>query len=309
MRIVFAGTPAFAEQALAALLDAGHEVPLALTQPDRPAGRGMRPAQSAVKRLALTRGIAVYQPVNLREPASAEVLRAARPEAMIVAAYGLILPAALLEVPPLGALNIHASLLPRWRGAAPIQRALLAGDRETGISIMRMDQGLDTGPVLARRAIAVADDETAATLHDKLAALGAQMIVAAVRELAGGHAVFVAQTIDGITQAPKIDKHEARIDWRRSSAELERLVRAFDPVPGAGTSLAGTALKVWRARLAHGEGVPGEVLRADALGILVACGAGALEMIELQRAGGRRLDAAGFLRGCPIPPGTRLGMA
>jgi methionyl-tRNA formyltransferase len=309
MRIVFAGTPAFAEQALAALLDEGHEVPLVLTQPDRPAGRGMRATQSAVKQLAVRRGIPVYQPVNLRESASAEAIRSVRPDAMVVAAYGMIFPGALLEIPPLGALNIHASLLPRWRGAAPIQRALLAGDRETGISIMRMDRGLDTGPVLARRVVAIADHETAATLHDKLAALGAQMIVAAVRELAGGHAVVVPQAAEGVTYAPKIGKHEAQIDWRRGSAELERLVRAFDPVPGAGTLLAGTALKVWRARPAHGEGVPGEVLRADALGLLVACGAGALEMLELQRAGGRRLDAAGFLRGCPIPPGTRLGMA
>jgi methionyl-tRNA formyltransferase len=309
VRIVFAGTPAFAEQALAALLDAGHDVPLVLTQPDRPAGRGMRSMQSAVKQLAVSRGIPVDQPVNLRESASAEVIRSAHPDAMVVAAYGMILPGALLEIPPLGALNIHASLLPRWRGAAPIQRALLAGDRETGISIMRMDRGLDTGPVLARRAVVIADDETAGTLHDKLAPLGAQMIVAVLRELASGRAVLVPQAAEGVTYAPKIGKHEAQIDWHRSSADLDRLVRAFDPAPGASTSLAGTALKVWRARPAHGEGDPGEVLRADALGVLVACGAGALEMNELQRAGGRRLDAAGFLRGCPIPPGTRLGTA
>jgi methionyl-tRNA formyltransferase len=309
VRIVFAGTPVFAERALAALLAAGYEIVLVLTQPDRPAGRGLRAMQSAVKQLAARRGIPVFQPVNLREAASAQVIRSACPDALVVAAYGLIFPEEGLQIALLGALNIHASLLPRWRGAAPIQRALLAGDRETGVSIMRMDRGLDTGPVMARRAVAIADDETASTLHDKLAALGAEMIVDALRELAAGRAVFTPQPAEGVTHAPKIGKQEAQIDWRRASTELARAVRAFDPAPGACTSLAGTPLKVWRARPAHGEGAPGEVLRADALGILVACGEGALEMIELQRAGGRRLDAAEFLRGCAIAPGTRLGSA
>jgi methionyl-tRNA formyltransferase len=309
MRIVFAGTPGFAERSLAALLAAGHEVPLVLTQPDRPAGRGMRAAQSAVKQLAVRRGIPVFQPVSLREFASEEVVRSASPDALVVAAYGVILPEALLGIAPLGALNIHASLLPRWRGAAPIQHALLAGDRETGVSIMRMDRGLDTGPVLARQPVTIAEDETAATLHERLAALGAEMIVDALRELAAGRAVFTPQPAEGVTHAPKIGKSEAHIDWRRPGAELARVVRAFDPAPGASTSIAGAPLKVWRARPAHGEGAPGEVLRADALGVLVACGADALELTELQRAGGRRLAAAEFLQGFPIAPGTRLGMA
>jgi methionyl-tRNA formyltransferase len=307
LRIVFAGTPAFAEQALAALLDAGHDVPMVLTQPDRPAGRGMRPMQSAVKQLASNRGIPIMQPTSLRDDALTEAIRSAAPDALVVAAYGMILPETLLGIAPQGALNIHASLLPRWRGAAPIQRALLAGDRETGISIMRMDRGLDTGPVLARRAVVIADDETAATLHDKLAGLGAKMIVGALCELAGGHTIFTPQPAEGATYAPKIGKQEARIDWARRSADIARAVRAFDPVPGASSTLAGATVKIWSVRRAEGVGLPGEVLRADASGVLVACGEGALEVAELQRAGGRRLVAADFLHGCPVMPGTRFG--
>ena len=309
MRIVFAGTPAFAERALAALLDAGREISLVLTQPDRPAGRGMRPAESPVKRLAMDRGLKLYQPADLRDATSAQTISAARPDVLVVAAYGLILPAAVLALAPLGALNIHASLLPRWRGAAPIQRALLAGDRETGVSIMRMDEGLDTGPVFAGRAIPIDDRETAGTLHDKLAAVGAEMIVGALRELGAGRAQFVPQAAEGASCARKTGKHEAILDWRRTSGELDRLVRAFDPVPGAATMLAGGALKVWSARPGSGTGTPGEVLRADSSGVLVACGEGALELIELQRAGGRRLNAAEFLRGSPIAAGARLGAA
>lgn len=309
MRIVFAGTPVFAQLALAALLDAGHEVSLVLTQPDRPAGRGMRATLSAVKLFAVKRGIDVYQPVGLRDAAGVERVRSARPDALVVAAYGLILPKALLEIAPLGALNIHASLLPRWRGAAPIQRALLAGDRQTGVSIMLMDQGLDTGPVAARRPIEIAADETASSLHDRLASIGAGMIVDTLRELASGRAVFAPQEAEGVTYAPKISKHEAQLDWRRTGVELARAVRAFDPAPGATTSLDGTPLKLWRARPVPGQGAPGQVLRADALGVLVACGEGALSVEELQRAGGRRLAAGEFLRGCPIAPGSRLGAA
>ena len=309
MRIVFAGTPAFAQRALAALLAAGHEMSLVLTQPDRPAGRGMRLVESPVKRLARDRGLEVYQPASLRDTASAQAISAARPDVLVVAAYGLILPAAVLALAPLGALNIHASLLPRWRGAAPIQRALLAGDRETGVSIMYMDEGLDTGPVLARRAIAIDGRDTSGTLHDKLASVGAEMILDALRELGTGRAQFAPQAAEGASYAGKIGKREAELDWRRTSEELDRLVRAFDPLPGAATTLAGIALKVWSARPGSGKGAPGEVLRADAGGMLVACGDGALELIELQRAGGRRLNAAEFLRGCPIAPGARLGAA
>lgn len=304
---MFAGTPAFAEAALAALLAAGHEIPLVLTQPDRRSGRGMRAAQSAVKRLAARRGIQVFQPETLRDAAVTEVVRSAGPDALVVAAYGMLLPEPLLQIAAHGAINVHASLLPRWRGAAPIQRALLEGDRETGVSIMRMDSGLDTGPVMSQRTVAIAEDETAATLHDKLAELGAQMIVQALSEIARGGARFTAQPAGGVTHAPKVAKQEADLDWRRSSIELGRAVRAFDPAPGAATTLADVPLKVWRARPAPGAGAPGEVLRADAGGILVACGEGALELTELQRAGGRRLRAADFLRGCPLAPGSRLG--
>lgn len=309
MRVVFAGTPAFAERSLAALIDAGHEIALVMTQPDRPAGRGLRPAESAVKRLAAARGLSVYQPAHLVDATSVATIGATRPDVLVVAAYGLILPVAVLELAPLGALNIHASLLPRWRGAAPIQRALLSGDRETGVSIMRMEEGLDTGPVFARHAIAIGERDTAGTLYDKLAIIGAEMIVDALRELGAGRAQFIRQPEVGVSYARKIGKHEADLDWHRSSAELDRLVRAFHPVPGAATTLGGTALKVWRARPVDDRGAPGEVLRADGGALLVGCGEGALELIELQRAGGRRLAAAEFLRGNPISPGARLGAA
>lgn len=309
MRVVFAGTPAFAERALAALLDAGHEIQLVITQPDRPAGRGMTTAESPVKRLAAARGLTVFQPPNLRDAMSLQSIGASRPDVLVVAAYGLILPAAILQLAPLGALNIHASLLPRWRGAAPIQRALLAGDRETGVSIMRMEEGLDTGPVFTRCAIQIEDRDTAGTLHDRLAALGAVMIVEALRELGAGRAQFIPQATEGASYAPKIGKHQAVLDWRRTSEELDRMVRAFHPVPGAATTLGGVALKVWSARPGEGGGAPGEVLRADAGGLLVACGEGALELLQLQRAGGKRLSAAEFLRGSTISAGARLGAA
>lgn len=309
MRVVFAGTPAFAGRALAELLDAGHEIPLVITQPDRPAGRGLSTAESPVKRLAAARGLTIYQPPGLRDSTCVETIGASRPDVLVVAAYGLILPAAILQLARLGALNIHASLLPRWRGAAPIQRALLAGDSETGVSIMRMEEGLDTGPVLARRAIPIEERDTAGTLHDKLASIGAVMIVEALRELGAGRAQFIPQSSEGVSYARKIGKHEAVLDWRRTCAELDRAVRAFNPAPGAATTLGGVALKVWSARPGKGGGTPGEVLRADAGGLLVACGEGALELIELQRAGGRRLSAADFLRGSPISPGARLGAA
>lgn len=308
MRLVFAGTPAFAAVALEALLGAGHEVALVLTQPDRGAGRGLKPAASAVKRLALERGLAVYQPVRLREPEALAPIAAARPDAIVVAAYGLLLPAALLALAPHGALNIHASLLPRWRGAAPIQRALLAGDAETGVTIMQMDEGLDTGPILAQRRTSIGPRDDAQTLHDRLAALGAQMIVQALADIAAGRARAVPQPQEGASYAPKIAREETVIDWSRPCAEIERRIRALRPAPGAQTHLRGEVLKLWRGDCMEGSGAPGVVLGAsDAL--LVACGEGALAVRELQRAGGRRLAAAEFLRGHPVVAGERLGAA
>ncbi len=309
MRIVFAGTPAFAERALAAVLEAGHEVPLVLTQPDRPAGRGLQPAASPVKQLALARGLALHQPATLKDPAAADPIRDARPDALVVAAYGLLLPQAVLDIAPMGAINIHASLLPRWRGAAPIQRALLAGDAETGVAIMKMEAGLDTGPVMLERRVGIEADDDARSLHDKLAALGAATIVEALAQIAAGRALWRPQGSEGASYARKIEKGEAAIDWSRPCAELERKLRAFRPSPGAQSTLRGEPVKLWRARCIERSGVPGEVLRADAAGIVVACGEGALEVLELQRAGGKRLAAAEFLRGCPVAAGERLGAA
>jgi len=263
----------------------------------------MHSATSAVKRLALARGLALHQPQRL-QPEDAERLNAARPDALIVAAYGLLLPQSVLDVAP--AWNIHASLLPRWRGAAPIQRALLAGDAETGISIMRMDAGLDTGPVLTQRSIAIAADDDAASLHDKLAALGAEMMVAALADIEAGRAQPLAQPALGATYARKIDKRESVLDWARPAVELERAVRAFNPSPGASTLMDGETIKLWRARVATGRGSPGQILQAGPE-LVVACGDGALALGELQRPGGKRLDAAAFLRGRPLAPGTRLG--
>jgi methionyl-tRNA formyltransferase len=277
-----------------------------LTQPDRPAGRGMRPAAGAVKRLALSRGLDIFQPGSLRDDAARARIAAAQPAVLVVAAYGLILPQAVLDLPAHGALNIHASLLPRWRGAAPIQRALLAGDAETGITIMQMDAGLDTGPLLLQRRTAIAADDDAQTLHDKLAALGAQMIVAAIAEVAAGSARPVPQPHPGASYARKIEKRDAEIDWRAPAMQIERVVRAMRPSPGAASRLNGTVLKLWRARVVDTHGEPGRVLAAGTEGILVACGQGALLIEELQRAGGKRLQAAEFLRGVTIAPGARL---
>jgi len=288
------------------LLEAGHEISLVLTQPDRPAGRGLRPTPGAVKELAQSRGLEVFQPQTLKSAEALARLQAASPEAMVVAAYGLILPQAALDVAPHGAINIHASLLPRWRGAAPIQRALLAGDPETGVSIMQMDTGLDTGPVLARRAAPIAADDDAGSLHDKLADLGAEEIVGVLTRVRSGHATAVPQAAQGVTYAAKIDRRETWLDWTRPAAELERAIRAFRPSPGAATRVAGEPLKVWRARIASASGAPGTVLEAgDAL--LVACADQALAIEEVQRPGGRRMAAHEFLRGHALEPGIRLG--
>ncbi|MGQ0509867.1 MAG: methionyl-tRNA formyltransferase [Betaproteobacteria bacterium] len=309
MRIVFAGTPAFAERALAAVLDAGHDVSLVLTQPDRPSGRGLRPVASPVKRLALERGLALHQPGTLKDPAAAAPIAAARPDILVVAAYGLLLPPAVLRIAPQGAVNIHASLLPRWRGAAPIQRALLAGDHETGVTIMRMEAGLDTGPVMLERRVAIAADDDAQTLHDRLAEQGAEAIVEALALIAAGGARWVPQPAEGMSYARKIDKSEATVDWSQPCAGIERTLRAFRPSPGAQSMLRGETLKLWRARCVAGSAAPGEVIAAGAEGIVVACGQGALEIQELQRAGGKRLEAAAFLRGFPVAAGERLGAA
>ena len=263
----------------------------------------MQPVPSAVKRLAMQHGLEVFQPETLKAPDALERLRAARPEVMVVAAYGLLLPQAALDAAPLGALNIHASLLPRWRGAAPIQRALLAGDRETGVSIMQMDAGLDTGPVLLQKRITIAPDDDAETLHEKLAALGAAAIVQVLVDQQAGMARALPQPAEGITYARKIDKKEIHLDWRRAAIELERAVRAFRP---AMTTLNGEPLRLWRARVVEGHGVPGQVLRAGP-DLTIACGEQALMVSELQRAGGKRLAAAEFLRGRPLDPGARLG--
>ena len=321
MRLVFAGTPDFAREAMAALHAAGHEIVLVLTQPDRPAGRGMKLQASPVKQWALDHGVPVAQPRSLRldgkypdEAAAArEVLLAANAECMVVAAYGLILPQWTLDLPPRGCLNIHASLLPRWRGAAPIHRAIEAGDVQTGITIMQMDEGLDTGDMLLVRAMPIATGATSATLHDALAALGGQCIVQA---LANPDALQrIPQPAEGITYAHKIDKAEAALDWTLDAQALARRIRAFDPFPGMTVPLtlgdATETLKLWAATaepLAQ-PAEPGTVVLADASGVRVACGEGQLCLTQLQRPGGKRLSAADFLRGCPLQPGQRLKAA
>jgi methionyl-tRNA formyltransferase len=304
VKLVFAGTPEFAAVSLEGLLQAGHEVTLVLTQPDRPAGRGLERQSSAVKQLALDRGLPLLQPAALKDPATLGAIAAARPAAVVVAAYGLMLPPALLALPPRGCLNVHASLLPRWRGAAPLQRALLAGDSTTGITIMQMDQGLDTGPILLQEAIAIASDDTAGTLHDKLALLGARLLVRALE------APSAPRPQDGnvATYAARISKGDAQIDWQRTAAEIERQVRAFDPVPGAQTRHEGVALKIWRARIEHGlSAAPGTVCAAEPGGIVVACGNDGLRITELQRAGGNRLGVRAFLSGFKMVRGARFG--
>lgn len=312
MRVIFAGTPEFAVAALEAVHTAGHRIVLVLTQPDRPAGRGLSPRPSPVKQAAFRLGLPVAQPTTLKEPAVHTALRAADPEIMVVAAYGLILPQAVLELPRHGAINIHASLLPRWRGAAPIPRALLAGDPRTGVSIMQMDAGLDTGPVLLAGETPIGPEDTAGALHDRLAALGARLVVEALARIAAGTARAKPQPSVGATYAPKLDSAEARIDWNRPAAEIARRVRAFDPVPGAVARIRGTDLKIWRAepRAAAGsDHAPGTVVAADEAGIVVACGGGQLALRELQRAGGRRLPAAELLRGFPVVVGDRFETA
>jgi methionyl-tRNA formyltransferase len=306
LRVAFAGTPEFAAVALRALIAAGFDVPLVLTQPDRPAGRGMKLTPGPVKQVAQDAGIAVDQPQKLRTPEQRARLADCAPDVLVVAAYGLILPPEALTIPRLGCVNIHASLLPRWRGAAPIHRAIEAGDRETGITLMQMDEGLDTGPMLLERVIPIAPDDTTASLHDRLATLGGEMIVEALPRLAAGALPACPQPADGVTYAAKIDKAEAAVDWTRPADEIARRIRAFDPFPGVVASLRDTPIKLWQASVVASTGEPGTVLSVGPDGVVVACGAGAVRISQLQRPGSRRMDVEAFLGGFEVVAGERF---
>ena len=317
MRVIFAGTPEFARVALQRLHAAGFDIPLVLTQPDRPAGRGMKLQPSPGKKFALEHGMGVAQPRSLRldgkapddAAAARDAIASARADAMVVAAYGLILPQWVLDTPRLGCLNIHASLLPRWRGAAPIHRAIEAGDAETGITIMQMDAGLDTGDMLLVERLPIAAGDTTGSLHDKLAPLGGRMVVEALELAACGGLRPVPQPAVGVTYAHKIEKAEAAIDWSLPADVIGRRVRAFDPFPGASAAIHGETVKVWRAHpVMEGGGTaqPGTIVAIDASGIGVACGQARIAITELQRPGGKRLAAADFLRGFALEPGMRF---
>lgn len=314
LRVIFAGTPEFAAQALAAIHAAGFAVPLVLTQPDRPAGRGMKLAQSPVKQFALAHGLTLAQPPSLRrsgkyprEAADAiELLQATPHDVMVVAAYGLLLPQEVLDIAPRGCINIHASLLPRWRGAAPIHRAIEAGDTQTGITLMQMDVGLDTGPMLSRTVLPITSTDTTGSLHDKLAVAGAELVVAGLRVMArGGTLPATPQPDEGVTYAAKIDKHEAQLDWRRDAAALACQVRAFDPFPGGAALLDGVVLKIWAAQALPQTSVaaPGTILEVGPDGIVIACGQGALRATQWQKPGGKRLPTREFVAGFPLHAG------
>lgn len=317
MRVVFAGTPEFAARALRALLHAGPDhglqVVAAYTQPDRPAGRGMKLTASAVKEVALAHHLPVLQPATLRTPEAVAELAALQPDVMVVAAYGLILPQAILDVPRLGCLNIHASLLPRWRGAAPIHRAILAGDAKTGVAIMQMEAGLDTGPVLLETFTAIGARETTGELHDRLATLGAEAIVHVLSRLSRGEELAAAtQSTHGVTYANKVSPEEAQIDWSASAVEIDRKVRAFNPTPGAWTTWRGEKLKVWSTALVPVHSClgsePGAVMAVEGEHLLVSCGASVLSITEIQRPGGKRMAVGAWLRGGGHPAvGERLG--
>lgn len=333
LRIAFAGTPEFARCALAAIYAAGFEIPLVLTQPDRPAKRGMQLLASPVKLFAVEHGLPLLQTPSLRidgrhgavATEAINLVRQANCDLMVVAAYGLILPQAVLDIPKYGCINIHASLLPRWRGAAPIHRALEAGDAQTGISLMQMDAGLDTGAVLAMQTLAISPTDTCATLHDGLAALGAEMTVNLLRILAEQPLpAATPQALNGICYAEKIRKEEAILDFSEDAEVLARKVRAFNPTPGASTSAHGQLIKIWQAhavqpQLAPGplvnahlspaatsSSAPGTVVEIDASGIYIACGNGILCLTELQKAGGKRLPLSGFLQSFPLKAGDQL---
>ncbi|MCY1164119.1 Methionyl-tRNA formyltransferase [compost metagenome] len=319
MRVIFAGTPEFARVALERLHAAGFEIPLVLTQPDRPAGRGMKLQASAVKQWAQSQHIPVAQPRSLRldgkypeDAASArEAIEAARADVMVVAAYGLILPQWVLDMPRLGCLNIHASLLPRWRGAAPIHRAIEAGDTETGVTIMQMDAGLDTGDMLLVDRLPITPADSTGQLHDRLAALGGRLIVEALELAACGGLRPVRQPDAGVSYAHKIDKAEALVDWSQPAGVIGRRIRAFDPFPGAHSPLGGESIKLWcyeiESYLRPSDVDCGTILSVDAGGVRVACGQDVLRLTELQRAGGKRLAVADFLRGFELRPGMVFG--
>jgi methionyl-tRNA formyltransferase len=310
LTIVFGGTPDFAVPALEALLGAGHRVAAVYTQPDRPAGRGRHVTQSAVKQTALRHGLTIEQPATLRDAGAAAHLASYRPDVMVVVAYGLLLPKAILDTPKFGCINIHGSILPRWRGAAPIQRALLAGDGETGVSIMRMDVGLDTGPVLATATTPIGAHDTAAILHDRLAMLGAHALIETLPKFASGDLIPEPQQEVGVTYAHKLRKEEATIDWTRSALEIDRQVRAFNPWPVAETHWRGQQLRVWEcvAVDVRVDARPGSALSADANGIVVATGLGALNLTRVQLAGRKQMSAAEFLNAHRIV-GDVLGLA
>ena len=302
MRIVFAGTPEFAVPCLEACRASGAQVVAVYTQPDRPAGRGRRLAESPVKQAALGAGLTVEQPESLKSPEAQAALAAHAPDLLVVVAYGLILPRKVLAIPRLGCWNVHASLLPRWRGAAPIQRAILAGDAESGVDLMRMEAGLDTGPVLLEKRTPIGPDDTGGTLHDRLSMLGAEVLAEGLRRtLAGEVLAATPQPAEGVTYAHKLDKAEAKLDFGRPAIELERTVRAFDPWPVAEGTIAGESVRIWAARAIdrRHEAAPGAMLAASREGIELACGDGALRVTALQRPGGKRISAADYLNARP----------
>jgi len=298
MRVIFMGTPEFSVPVLEALVDAGHEIAAVYCQPPRPAGRGKKDRPTPVHARAVELGLEVRHPVSLKTAEAQDEFAALGADIAVVVAYGLILPQVILDAPAKGCLNIHASLLPRWRGAAPIHRAIMAGDDETGICIMQMEAGLDTGPVLLREGTPIGEEETTALLHDRLSEMGASLIVTALRHLDGLSAEVQAE--EGVTYAAKIDKTEARIDWARPAVEVDRQIRGLSPFPGAWSELGGQRVKVLASRLAEAQGKPGEVLKEN---LTIACGSGAVELLRLQRAGKGAQDRDVFLRGFPVSPG------
>lgn len=307
MKIIYAGTPEFAVPALAALIQSSHEVSLVLTQPDRPAGRGMKLKPSPVKSLALEHGILVFQPETLKDAAVQARIAQENADALVVAAYGLIIPTAVLNMPRHGCYNIHASLLPRWRGAAPIQRSLLAGDKETGVTIMEVVPALDAGAMILRGSLPITEQDTAQTLHDGLARIGAELMLQAMDRLEQeGKLEAEPQDEALVTYAEKLQKTEAAIDWRKSAEELSRQVRAFNPFPVAQSTLKGETCRIWMAQAVAGAAKPGAIVSLDD-GILVGCGQGLLRIEELQLPGGKRLKARDFLAGNPLNPGDEFG--
>ena len=308
LSIAFAGTPDFAATALKAVLTAGYEIPLVLTQPDRPAGRGMKLQPSAVKAYALMQNLPVVQPPRLSTPEEQQALHTCRPDVLVVAAYGLLLPPAVLAIPRFGCINIHASLLPRWRGAAPIQRAIEAGDTHTGITIMQMDKGLDTGDMLLSEAIPITPDDTGGSLHDKLATLGGKLIVTALEKLSHNTLVAKKQQEDGCCYAAKITKTETAIDWTTPAETLERKIRAFSPFPGTSSLINNTQVKIHQCKIIAGSGEPGTILQADKNTLTVACGHQALSLLTLQKPGGKKLPVDEFLHGFPLQKGMRFSI-